>query len=51
MSAKKKITSKDYTNPLRRPGEKREDLNTQEREKKTPSPSTETEKGDILWSL
>ena len=48
MSGKKKITSKGYTNPLRRPGEKREDFNTQEREKKTPSPSTETDRGDIL---
>ena len=48
MSGKKKITSKGYTNPLRRPGEKREDLNTQERGKKTPSPSTETDRGDIL---
>ena len=49
MPGKKTITSKDYTNPLRRPGEKREDLNTQEKE--TPSLSTETEKGDILLSL
>ena len=48
MSGKKKNTSKGYTNPLRRPGEKREDLNTQEREKKTPSPSTETDRGNIL---
>ena len=48
MSGKKKITSKGYTNPLRRPGEKREHLNIQEREKKTPSPSTETDRGDIL---
>ncbi|CAH3116714.1 unnamed protein product [Pocillopora meandrina] len=48
MSGKKKITSKGYTNPLRRPGEKREDLNTQEREKKTPSPSTETDRGASL---
>ena len=51
MPGKKKITSKDYTNPLRRPGEKWEDLNTQENEKETPSLSTETEKGDILLSL
>ena len=51
MPGKKKITSKDYTTPLRRPGEKREDLNTQENEKETPSLSTETEKGDILLSL
>ena len=51
MPGKKTITSKDYTNPLRRPGEKREDLNTQENEKETPSLSTETKKGDILLSL
>ena len=51
MPGKKKFTSKDYQSPLRKPGEKREDLPTQDGGKGTSSASNEAEKGDILLVL
>lgn len=51
MPIKNKFTSKDYTGPLRKPGEQRVDLNTQEGKDETSSASNETDKGTTLVDL